>query len=61
MKKKGRLAEGDMVRIIKAPREALYLKNMVVEVIATAPLCLKTPGGFTYLPKSAVAKLEIER
>jgi len=45
-----------MVRIVKAPREAKYLAGMVCEVIDTAPLCLKTPGGFTYLPRSAVVK-----
>lgn len=52
-----KLKDGDMVRIVKAPKEAPYLKDMVVEVVATGPLCLKTPGGFTYLEKSAV-KLE---
>jgi len=54
---KARLKSGDMVRIIRAPKKAEYLQGMVVEVVYTSPLCVKTPNGFTHLAKSAVEKV----
>jgi len=58
-----KLKSGDMVKIIKAPKEVPYLEGMIVKVVypSTASkgdglLCVKTPNGYTHIRTSAVEK-----